>query len=605
MHLRVLYHWLLREYRYFSPNARDVAFYVSRPHVYIKNKHTHHIMLREQLQRNTDGALIEPNTQRRVFLRGANVPAKLPPFQHDLSPEALCNLRSVFGFTTIRLVVTWEAIEPEELQYNAQYMEYILDTVRACALQGLSVIIDPHQDCWSRWTGGDGAPRWTMEKLGIVLDNLAPCCATHPHPHGHPLLWSTNYQLFASATMFTLFFGSERFAKHVLTDEGLSAQVWLQTRFTAAFASLAAMLKGERNVLGFGTLNEPSLGWIGHKDLCRMGTSRRFGYGLSPLQCIRLAAGESLCGIVHYGRPYLPTDFHTLNPGHARLMTHGKKDIWPHDIQPDHFTLEDQTEDAEALFLHPFWKRFGCQIREAGGDNLLIFTEVFPTTDGTGIKTKPPPVRPLYEIRTPHYYDSAIMGLQRYLPWLAFDDTTGWPSIGTKAAAKTRSRNVTALKRQGGVALGEVGACWLGESTNAAFDATFRAVESNLIQAAFVWCYIPKHVIDDGWNGENFSIWSQNNPRIQAAIRPYALCVAGIPLRMEYIGRHFILQFKDLGCAETTTLETVLFVTHKEHSITVSDGTYDESIECNLVRYKHDPTHKGAVHTVNVWYQMP
>jgi hypothetical protein len=585
-------------------NNACASYTVTNRDVYTGLTHNTHKMRlqRGQILQNIQGELIEAHTNRRIFLRGANVPAKLYPFKHHLTPPALKSLRSDFGFTAIRLVVTWEALEPREQQYDTNYMAYILETVKTCADNGLAVIIDPHQDCWSTWTGGDGAPGWTLERLGFVLDNLKRCCATHPQQRGqHPLLWSTNYQLFAPATMFTLFFGSKRFAKNVRIDN-LDAQEWLQGRFIEAFAQLAMVLKAERNVIGFGTLNEPSLGWIGHRDLRHMGTTRRFGYGLSPMQCIRLAAGESLYGVVHYGYPYIPTGIHTLNKECARLMAYGHQDIWPHDIKPDHFALDDQDEDAETLFLHPFWKRFGDRIREAGGNDLLIFTEVPPLSDGNGTKPRPPPNRPPYEIRTPHFYDSVIMGLHRYVPWFALDNSTGWPAIGTDAAAKARHNSVAALRRQGGVALGEVGACWLGESTDAAFDATFRAVESNLMSAAFVWCYMPNHATDDEWNGENFSIWSQNQPRVKAAIRPYALRVAGRPLRMEYDGRRFMLQFQSLECDIETTFETILFKTDRGCVIDVSDGEYD-SVERNIIRYRHTPTIKGSMHTVEMRFQ--
>jgi hypothetical protein len=32
--------------------------------------------------------------------------------------------------------------------------------------------MDPHQDVWSRWSGGDGAPAWTFEKLGMDTDKM-------------------------------------------------------------------------------------------------------------------------------------------------------------------------------------------------------------------------------------------------------------------------------------------------------------------------------------------------------------------------------------------------------------------------------------------------
>ena len=49
--------------------------------------------------------------------------------------------------------------------YDEAYLDYLLMVVRKAGEYGISVFIDPHQDVWSRWTGGDGAPAWTLEKV--------------------------------------------------------------------------------------------------------------------------------------------------------------------------------------------------------------------------------------------------------------------------------------------------------------------------------------------------------------------------------------------------------------------------------------------------------
>ena len=149
--------------------------------------------------------LLERDTNRRVFLRGVNIQAKMPPFQHYLTDANLTRLHS-FGLTAIRLSIAWEALEPVEGSYDTNYMQYVLQTVRQCAAHGIAVIIDPHQDCWSRWTGGDGAPMWTLTRLGFDLKNLEACAAVLSD-RSYPSIWATNYHLFAAATMFTLFFG--------------------------------------------------------------------------------------------------------------------------------------------------------------------------------------------------------------------------------------------------------------------------------------------------------------------------------------------------------------------------------------------------------------
>jgi hypothetical protein len=58
---------------------------------------------------------------------------------------------------------------------------------------------------FSRWTGGDGAPYWTLEAVGFDLDNLDATGAAITHQaHGDPLpamIWPTNNFRLATATM--------------------------------------------------------------------------------------------------------------------------------------------------------------------------------------------------------------------------------------------------------------------------------------------------------------------------------------------------------------------------------------------------------------------
>ena len=65
----------------------------------------------------TTRGLVSSRDGRQVFLRGVNVPAKLPPFEHGLEDADCARLRS-WGLTTVRLGVQWEAIEPEEGHYS-------------------------------------------------------------------------------------------------------------------------------------------------------------------------------------------------------------------------------------------------------------------------------------------------------------------------------------------------------------------------------------------------------------------------------------------------------------------------------------------------------
>ena len=71
-----------------------------------------------------------------------------------------------WGFNLLRLVITWEAVEHKGPgEYDEDYLSFLRQVCVRAGDMGFWIIIDPHQDCWSRWTGGDGAPGWTLEAL--------------------------------------------------------------------------------------------------------------------------------------------------------------------------------------------------------------------------------------------------------------------------------------------------------------------------------------------------------------------------------------------------------------------------------------------------------
>lgn len=90
---------------------------------------------------------------------------------------------------------------------DREYIEYVVSLVQKAHEYGIVVFVDPHQvqtlsliivsarpkppisqDAWSRWTGGSGAPYWTLEAAGFNLDNLDETQAAITHQNwGDPL----------------------------------------------------------------------------------------------------------------------------------------------------------------------------------------------------------------------------------------------------------------------------------------------------------------------------------------------------------------------------------------------------------------------------------
>ena len=157
--------------------------------------------------------------------------------------------------------------------------------VRKAGEYGIGVFIDPHQDVWSRFTGGSGAPRWTLERRASMLAcSISRVPPLHQEWTGSPESIKVgnprtsvghNYGRLATATMFTLFFGGRDFAPSatITATPGEKWKIYKTTySATAAPARIARQLKGEPNVLGFDTLNEPSNGWIGIFDIDKLQT---------------------------------------------------------------------------------------------------------------------------------------------------------------------------------------------------------------------------------------------------------------------------------------------------------------------------------------------
>ncbi|KAI9152402.1 hypothetical protein H9P43_009192 [Blastocladiella emersonii ATCC 22665] len=292
-----------------------------------------------------------PSHVAEGFFRDLDVSFVGRPFPLAEADHHLALLRS-WGFNVLRLCLTWEAVEHYGPGiYDAEYADYLVAVVRRAAHHGLTCILDPHQDVWSRHCGGSGAPNWTLRLVGLNAEALydagAAMChaewmARHPEANGDPsaypkMIWQTNYYKLAAATMFTLFFGGDAFAPRLTVDDGdgerYSVQAFLQFHFIHAMLFVARRVHaaGLTNlasapptqllpaVLGWDTFNEPNQGWIGCPDLSALlpWQSLRNGATPTPIQALRAGAGYTVTGVAQFRIAWcgpVPDGSTTLNP---------------------------------------------------------------------------------------------------------------------------------------------------------------------------------------------------------------------------------------------------------------------------------------------------
>ena len=121
------------------------------------------------------------------------------PFPETDADEIFRRLADV-GCTLIRWGVTWEAVEHEGPEmYDEDFLAYTRRMLKKAAEYNIAVIVQPYQNAWCRWTGGCGAPLWTIEKLGFNKEMLAECGAVYTKEaakkdgySAYP--WQLNYQ---------------------------------------------------------------------------------------------------------------------------------------------------------------------------------------------------------------------------------------------------------------------------------------------------------------------------------------------------------------------------------------------------------------------------
>ena len=406
---------------------------------------------------------------RRVILRGVNLggDCKVPwpdggtehpsdfsdhrtvsfigrPFPLAEADAHLARLKH-WGFNCLRLLTTWEAVEHAGPgQYDQAYLDYFVEVARKAGDHGLYVFVDFHQDVWSRMSGGDGAPGWTFEAVGLDFTKFHAAGAAHVMQHKYDykkggrqdaypqMSWSSNYRLPANAIMWTLFFAGRDMTPDFKID-GKNVQDYLQEHYIGSMRAIAQRVKDMPHVIGFDTLNEPGEGWIGEALTRReAGDSTgmadlRPGLAISPMDAMLLARG------VPRKVPFIAMDRETRTMKVLREETLNPNgvSIWTRDcpfeqagaydsinrtapINEQFFTHRNGRKlSIEADYMNPFFHRVADAIRAVRPD-WMVFAEVSPfrAFAGEGFA----PGAPERTVNASHWYDILTLGSKKFSP---------------------------------------------------------------------------------------------------------------------------------------------------------------------------------------------
>ena len=466
------------------------------------------------------------------------------------------------------------------------FVDHTIAVLRIAKSYGFYVFMDPHQDVWSRFTGGSGAPMWTLYAAGLDpkkfhVTQAAVVQNTWPDPMEFPkMCWATNYQRLATQTMNTLFFSGRDFAPKCVID-GKNIQDYLQDHFIGACRHLAQRIhdaEGLENdvVIGYESMNEPSKGYVGHPDLTQIPKDQNLRKTTTPTAWQSMLTGSGRATEVE------TWDFGNLGPyksgtqlvdpkgesawldpstwddskygwkrdpswklGECIWAQHG---IWDPDSEemllPNYFAEHPQTGeklDYEYWNNHYFmnhYRAYQTAIRSVWKDSIMFIQpspyEIPPDIKGTKDDDD-------NTVFASHFYDGItlitkhwnrlwnvdVIGVMRgkYLaPAFAI-------KIGETAIRNCFKDQLSVMRNEAMELMGprpclftEIGipydmddkkAYQTGDYVNqiAAVDANSYALEGSGAQGFTWWVYTAsnRHAFGDNWNGEDLSIYSEDD----------------------------------------------------------------------------------------------
>ncbi|KAI9333829.1 glycoside hydrolase superfamily [Obelidium mucronatum] len=485
------------------------------------------------------------------------------PFPLSEAEEHFSRVKG-WGLSFVRLLVTWEALEHEGPGiYDEDFIDYLIKILEIAERNGVKCFIDPHQDTWSRFSGGSGAPGWTFEVAGMDMTAFDAVGAAHVHNFNEDVknphqFWPTNYAKLACATMFTLFFGGEVFAPNA-KYQGINVSTFLQEKYIACYTHLAQRIKACNAVVGFELMNEPHYGYIGLKDLKQFDQNAFLHYGRFPSPLQSFALGSGMAVEVDF---YVPSWPAPSRKSGTKLMNSEKRSAWleygacvwkqhgvwgldesgkPKVLKPDYFTRHPETGkpiDFYNDFYMPLMRKYTSAIHSVNPDHLVFF-EPIPNED--------PPILNEADrgqpnlVYSPHWYDLKALWSKSFDEKITFDiqalvrgtkSVFGAMYLGRTGAERNYTNQMRNIMNTGKLKVGDrpvlMGECGIPMDFNEKkayetgdyyrhnifLDAVISSMESNMYNFT-LWNYNPDNdnEFGDHWNGEDFSIFSPNSSK--------------------------------------------------------------------------------------------
>ncbi len=156
--------------------------------------------------------------------------------------ETHIEMMASYGFNCIRLLFNWSAVEPNRNEYDYNYIERIREVILAAERNGIYVLLDLHQDAYSKFIfstrenscsfhqkGWDGAPLWA-----VLTDNKSVCSRDGSRENVPAVVraWQNLWD----------------------NSQGI------QDRLIEMWKLIVGELGHHENVIGYDLINEPSLG---------------------------------------------------------------------------------------------------------------------------------------------------------------------------------------------------------------------------------------------------------------------------------------------------------------------------------------------------------